>query len=401
MRGIICLCGFLIVTMVAQSQNTNSRVDVLNIKKMTFTEGFEFCNKIHNIQKEGGFRILNNINWIDELLRRQVNEHSGIILQTVAIDQASQNIKRIRGFLSEILNRRIGEKVMVWNTDYEMFANTTPGYESGENEMGIALLEKGSKFYIWLSVAGIAILLFFFDTLFFRHRLTVQRHKLVEQQMKQFEQEKRLIATQSMLEGETAERSRLARDLHDGLGGMLSVVKLNLKNMKSYPSMDGADLGRFDKALEMLDQSIGELRRVAHHMMPESLLRYGLRVSLEDFCRAIPGANFQYLGENPRLDSRLEILIYRCAFELVNNAVRHASATAINVQLMVDDGLVALTVRDNGVGFNPETVALGAGLENIRTRVSTYNGRFNIYSLPTCGTETSIEIEKSLEEVVN
>jgi len=87
--------------------------------------------------------------------------------------------------------------------------------------------------------------------------------------------------------------------------------------------------------------------------MPDAIVRYGLKVALEDFCHAIPGTRFQFLGENPRLDNRLEVLIYRCAYELINNAVKHAHATAISVQLMVDDGIVSLTVQDNGIGFDP------------------------------------------------
>lgn len=295
-----------------------------------------------------------------------------------------QFLKRYETIKEEVIDKSHQETLM----DMEV------KYETEKKEMRIAILEKEKTLYIWLGIAGIAILLLAFGLLFFRHRLNIQKRKLAEQQVKQLEQENQLIATQAILDGETAERSRLARDLHDGLGGMLSVVKLNLKDMKGFSIMDGPDITRFDKAIKMLDESIDELRRVAHHMMPESLMRYGLKVSLEDFCRAIPGAHFQYFGGDPRLDSRLEVLIYRCTYELVNNAVKHADATTINIQLMIDNGVVSLTVQDNGVGFDPETVSSGAGLENIRTRVSAYNGKMNVYSSPGKGTEVSIEIEQ-------
>ncbi len=275
-------------------------------------------------------------------------------------------------------------------------------YETEKKETRITTLEKEKSFYIWMSVAGGIVLLLAFGTLSYRHRMNVQKRKIAEQQrelaeqkIKQLEQESQLIATQSVLEGESAERSRLARDLHDGLGGLLTVVRLNLRGLKSYSAMDDPDAERFDKALEMLDESIGELRRVAHHMMPESLIRFGLRVSLEDFCRAIPGAHFQYYGGELRLDSRLEALIYRCTYELVNNAIKHADATTINVQLMIDNGLVSLSVYDDGNGFDTATAGAGTGLENIRTRVSVYNGKMNIYSSPGKGTEINIEIENS------
>lgn len=259
-------------------------------------------------------------------------------------------------------------------------------YETEKKELRISSLEKEKQLYIWLSIAGGVVLLLAFGVLFYRHRLNI--HK-----MKQLEQEKQLIATQSILDGETAERSRLARDLHDGLGGMLSVVKLNLKEMRNYSILDGQDVDRFSNALGMLDQSITELRRVAHHMMPESLMRYGLKISIEDFCRAIPNAHFQYYGSEKRLDDRLEVILYRCAYELVNNAVKYSEATVINVQLMIDNGLVSITVQDNGIGFDPDKVASGSGLDNIRTRVSAYNGKMTIHSSLGNGTEVSVEIE--------
>ncbi|MDR2920711.1 MAG: sensor histidine kinase [Tannerella sp.] len=260
-------------------------------------------------------------------------------------------------------------------------------YETDKKEIRIATLEKEKQLYIWLGIAGGVVLLLAFGVLFYRHRLNVQK-------VEKLEQEKQLIATQSILDGETTERSRLARDLHDGLGGMLSVVKLNLKEVRNYSILDGPDVDRFKNALGILDQSITELRRVAHHMMPETLMRYGLKASVEDFCRAIPNAHFQYYGSDERLEDRLEVVLYRCAYELVNNAVKYAEATEINVQLMIDEGLVSLTIQDNGIGFDPGKVTSGSGLDNIRTRVSAYNGKMTILSSPSDGTEISIEIEK-------
>jgi signal transduction histidine kinase len=268
-------------------------------------------------------------------------------------------------------------------------------YDTEKKEMRITILEKEKDFILWIGVACATILLLVIILLFVRYHLSKQKRKIAEQQLKHAKQEQELIATQAVLDGETGERSRLARDLHDGLGGMLSVVKLNLKDIKHSATMEPTEVERFSMALSMLDQSIGELRRVAHHIMPESLMRYGLKVSLEDFCHAISNAHFQYIGEDSRLDNRLEVMIYRCAYELVNNATKHASATAINVQLMIDDGLISLTVQDNGVGFDPLTITSGMGLENIRARIAVYNGKMSIRSSPETGTEICIEIEKS------
>ncbi len=266
-------------------------------------------------------------------------------------------------------------------------------YATEKKEMKIAALEKEKQFYLWLGIAGGALLLLTLAFFMVRQRLAVNKRKLAEQQVKQLEQEKQLVATQAILEGETAERTRLARDLHDGLGGMLSAVKLNIPEMKSGSTLDAEDVEQFNKAMGMLDESIGELRRVAHHMMPDSLVRYGLKPSISAFCDEFPTVHFHYFGQDERIDSRLEVVMYRVVHELVNNALKHAAASQINVQLVFETDRISLTVQDNGKGFDTSVVTKGIGLENIRNRVDSFNGKFFLYSSEEKGTEASVEFQ--------
>lgn len=266
-------------------------------------------------------------------------------------------------------------------------------YEAEKKQLQISSLQKEKRLYIIVGVSGLLVLLLIVGLLVYHLRLNRYRRELAERHIKQLEQEKQLVATLALLDGENAERTRLSRDLHDGLGSMLSIIKLHLHSIKSISLLTKADAERFAKALQMLDEFMEELRSVAHNMMPDSLSRYGIKASLEDFCRSVPMANFQFFGDNPRLDSRLEILIYRCAYELINNAMKHARASCINVQLTVDERLVSLTVQDNGIGFEPQNVSYGAGFTNMRNRISAYNGKINVYSSPGNGTEVTIEIE--------
>lgn len=265
-------------------------------------------------------------------------------------------------------------------------------YETEKKELKIAALEEERRLFNWLGIAGGTILLLALGFFILRHRLAVSRRRLAEQQLKQVEQEKQLIAVQAALDGESAERSRLAKDLHDGLGSMLSVVKFNLPPMKSGAVLEATDVSRFQKALGMLDDSIQELRRVAHHMMPESLVRYGLKASLSDFCEAIPTVEFHYFGNEERLPEKLEILIYRSIHELVSNALKHANALQIGVQLVQETDRISFTVQDNGQGFDPSVIQKGMGLENVRQRVDSYGGKMNIYSSDK-GTEIHVELD--------
>jgi signal transduction histidine kinase len=278
---------------------------------------------------------------------------------------------------------------------HDSLTETEIKYETEKKEIRISALEKERKLHLWLTVTGALVFLLIIGLLIFAYRFTVQKRKLAEQQILHLEQEKQLIATKAVLDGETAERSRLARDLHDGLGGTLSVIKLNLKGIKTYSVMDASDTERFNRSLTQLEQAIGEVRRVAHNMMPEALFRDGLKTALECFCGEIPTMHFQFFGEDRRLEGSLEILFYRCAYELINNAMKYAGAQNIQVQLIIEEELVSLSVLDDGCGFVPEDVTLGTGLNNIKARVSSCNGKMSLYSSPGNGTEVCIEVELS------
>ncbi len=267
-------------------------------------------------------------------------------------------------------------------------------YETEKKEIKIGALEKQRQLYIWLGIAGATVLLIALAFAFIRYRLAVSKRKLAEKETQRLEQEKQLVAVQATLDGEAAERTRLAKDLHDGLGGMLSAVKMNLPQVKGDALLEAVDVARFQTALGMLDDSIQELRRVAHHMMPESLLRYGLKVSLADFCAAIPTANFHYFGNEARLPGKMEIMVYRCIHELVNNALKHAGASHINLQLVQEPDRVSFTVQDDGKGFDQHTVSEGMGLQNIRQRIDTFQGKLDIFSSEE-GTEVHVELTKN------
>lgn len=262
---------------------------------------------------------------------------------------------------------------------------------------------------MWLSAGGlILVLILLMVALLYRQRSLRNERRLAQERVALLEREKRLVATQAVMEGETAERSRLARDLHDGLGGMLSVIKLNLHQVKKSDLMVDDDVNRLDNVLGLLDQSMQELRRVAHNMMPEALVKYGLKAALADFCRNIDSAHFHFFGEEKRLDPNLELTVYRTAFELVNNALKHAEADAINIQVVQQSDRLALTVHDNGKGFDTESLVetdsagskvtdsatnkfSGHGLSNIANRAAAYGGTMDILSVPGQGTEITVE----------
>jgi len=272
-----------------------------------------------------------------------------------------------------------------------------------ESEKQLQVEQMNKKNVLIFAIAGLLLLTAFLGFIllrFYRQRqkLTTQAIKLQKHKIRELENEKMLLATQSVLKGEENERRRMARDLHDGLGGLLSGVKLSLNHMKGNVMLTSESVDNFNKALSMLDASITELRRVAHNMMPEALVKLGLKDTLTDFCSELSAScpiqiDFQFYGQFERVRSDLEINAYRIIQELVNNAVKHAEAKEIVVQMIQEDNRLCFIVFDKGKGFDINNLneSKGVGLSNIKSRVDSLNGQMEVNSDPGKGTEITLE----------
>ncbi len=225
------------------------------------------------------------------------------------------------------------------------------------------------------------------------------KQKLHKTQIIQLEKDKQLLAIDAMLKGQEEERSRLAKDLHDGLGGMLSGVKLSFVNMKENLILDAESVMSFENSILQLDNTIAELRKVAHNLMPEALVKFGLKNALLDFCNSMQlyGKTkiiFEQLGAERLLSNTADLYIYRIVQELINNAIKHADADQILVQLTKTTDKVLLTVEDDGTGFNTGLLqsAKGIGIRNIQQRIGYLKGKLEISAKPGEGTSINIEL---------
>ncbi len=305
-----------------------------------------------------------------------------IALFCVGFVSVAQNLDSL-----EMINLKANENNM------KSISKTGVQYETEKKEEQISALLKQKRLYGIITFTTIAVILLLLLIVFLRYRIVKQKKLIAEQRVINLEHEKKLIATQSILEGENAERTRLARDLHDGLGGMLSLVKLKLYNVKENMVVPQSKLPLFQNAMETLDQAIRELRHVAHNLMPESLMHEGLKAALTDFCNDIPQAEIQFFGSEQRLEESYRITSFRILQELVTNALKHADATHITVQVIIDDDRLDLIVSDNGRGFDIANtdLTLTSGLNNLRSRAELLGGRMTIQSDPGKGTEAEIE----------
>lgn len=215
-------------------------------------------------------------------------------------------------------------------------------------------------------------------------------------------QHEQIKISHAMLQGQEEERKRVARDLHDSLGGQLASAKINLSKIAG----DGNTGNRpeLEAIIGQMDTSVAELRRIAHNMMPEMLLRLGLEAALKDLCNTFESdkttVRFLCLGIQPNIPQGEQVIIYRIAQELLTNAVKHAAAKNILLQCNQRDNKFFITVEDDGAGFDEKILHenQGMGFINIKTRVAYLNGKIEVLSKGNQpGTSINIEVYVTTE----
>lgn len=223
------------------------------------------------------------------------------------------------------------------------------------------------------------------------------------QRLKTLKQKESLQVLSSMLQGQETERARLARDLHDGLGGILSGTKITLSGL-TLNSQDNAAKSTVSKSLDQLDVAVTELRRIAHNLMPELLDKYGIEEALKEYAARMSSEELEvschFVNYKDSLGKEKQILVYRIIQELVNNAVKHAEAAQILIQLSKYNNHILITVEDDGKGFdlNLANGRKSAGIHNVQSRLEFLSGKMHIDSI--AGTGTTIEIEFPIDNNV-
>ncbi len=198
------------------------------------------------------------------------------------------------------------------------------------------------------------------------------------------EQHQRELMAATLL-GQEQERKRLAQDLHDEIGTMLSVTKISLNQLERRFGHNETLLTHSQKTRNLLNETMSNVRRISRNLVPTTLERFGLLAALEELTEKVSEGDVQVSLNCPSLpgglDSSLELMFFRIAQELVNNAIKHANATQIQLVLNCTGEVIQLSVVDNGQGFDLNTIRgdyrRGLGLRNIESRLSVVNGQYN------------------------
>lgn len=209
--------------------------------------------------------------------------------------------------------------------------------------------------------------------------------------------EERDKGIQAVFNAQEEERKRISKDLHDGIGQQLSALKMAFQRLKPKLQTADSELNTdLDKLSGILDQSAKDIRTISHQMMPRTLTELGLLQAVEDLLsKSMEPTGIQYelesFGMEERLESKLEVALYRIIQELLNNIIKHAEASHVMIQLIKRNNRILLLVEDNGIGIQKDESG-GHGLLNIKSRLNPMNGEISIEPSPKSGTLATVRI---------
>ena len=255
------------------------------------------------------------------------------------------------------------------------------------------MLEGNFLLIFSIATAGMLLLVGAIITfvVFYQKRMLQEQFK---RQAIEFDYQQKMM--QAELESQESERRKLAADLHDSIGGMLSTIRVGISTMaKALPNPQS-----IDETKQMLDDTIASVRRISRDLMPSTLEKFGLMYAIKELCERFEQTSkitirFSENGDIPKLDSQRELMIFRIAQELLNNAVKHSEATQINVSTRLGNA-IELVVEDNGIGFDADffrTQAAGnkgLGLYSIENRARLLGGEITFEKGRTRGSKTTL-----------
>lgn len=230
-----------------------------------------------------------------------------------------------------------------------------------------------------------------------KRKIAEQEALLQAERSRILEKEKDVVQMRSLIEGQEQERHRLGRDLHDGLGGMLSAARMQLGQLKELQSTNA-----WSEQLNNLDTLIAtsarEMRTILHNLAPEGLDKLGLSESIKSFCQRVSTEelpiDFDLHGEPWKSNMANDIVVYRLIQELVNNTLKHARAKSCFVAMSYMDESLLITVEDDGKGMNINDIKGSKGMSNLNARISFLNGKFDIISAPEKGCSINLTIPR-------
>jgi signal transduction histidine kinase len=245
---------------------------------------------------------------------------------------------------------------------------------------------------------GAALVIMLLVVVFFLRMRARKNRIIAAQKIQKLEDEKKLMAARAVLVGQEKERERIARELHDGIGVLLSTASIHFSSVEGKVDDRTGEL--LQKANKLLKEAGQEVRQISHNMMPGVLSKFGLREAIEDMFEDVQESGKIEVDLNivcpndDRLAENMEIMIYRIVQEMLNNTIKYAGASLIRFNIVRSEDLIEIEFSDNGIGFEEDKLPhdKNLGLSGIRSRVEYLGGSIDLYSEPGKGTAYKVTV---------
>jgi two-component system, NarL family, sensor kinase len=391
-----------------------------------YFESLKIYEKIGN--KSGITITLNNIGYVYMQQKKnklageyfikslKISAESGLTKQVMEVEENLSDLYRSTGdyrkafdhyrnamslkdsIFNEEKNKEITRKEMTYEFEKKEAAtqaeyNKKTALQNAEITITKAEVERKNTI-TYILVASILLIILLSYLIYNRYKLK-QEAVLSAELLKQQD-----LRSKAIIEAEENERMRIAQDLHDGIGQILSAAKLNLSSLENKLNLaETGSQSAFKNVMDLVDDSVKEVRSVSHSMMPNALLKSGLVAAIREFINKLSGIDqlkidLEITGLNQRLESTTETILFRVLQEIMSNILKHSQATHITIQLVKHDKELTMLIEDNGIGFDIKKTSesAGIGLKNITSRIKFLQGRVDFDSSAGKGTTVIIEV---------
>jgi len=350
----------------------------VNLALGKYRQAMELFQRSQAIAKEMGFPDLVSYNYkvMAEAFAGMGNHKS-----------AYEQYKLYTAYKDSLFNLKRNEQVAEIQSKYETEKKEKENLQlQSKNTEQALLLSKQRLYLIALVAVVIAVML---GSSLYTSRNKLKQERLLNEEIQRQES----LRLRAIIESQEQERRRIAAELHDGLGQVLSAARVNLASAKG-----GAEISN---SLELIDRSCKDLREISHNMMPAALSKGGIVPALQEMITRINAAGktqfaFDTAGMEQRLPKETEVHLFRITQELINNILKYAEAQEASVQLVREGEDLTLMVEDNGKGFEKSQLEKGNGngWYNILSRLKLINGEVEVDTRPGSGTVFTIHLNQ-------
>ncbi|MET0462912.1 MAG: sensor histidine kinase [Chitinophagaceae bacterium] len=337
--------------------------------------------------------VLNQaLNMARKAVNCQAEETQAMLSLSVLHEKTGNNLaalemyKLYSGARDSLFTERLGQKVAEMETRFK-----TVEHEKTIQQQQFELQQKNYWLAAVISILMLSKLLIYWYYRRYKHSQKIRLQEEISRQQ--------ALSAKAVIIAAEEERQRIARDLHDGVGQMMSAAKMNLSAFESnLPNTSKEHQSSLEKIMTLVDESCREIRQVSHNMMLTTSFKKSFGEALKDFINKIDhntlNIHLYTEGLDQPLDASTEAMLYRIIQECVNNVIKHAHATILDISIIRDADGISATIEDNGRGFDTKEKARsgGMGLKNIHTRIEYLKGNIDIDSFPGRGTVISLQI---------